>query len=134
MSKNLIVLLLSMTLIAACREKPKKETQEDAATTGADAGTDPAMGEPLTGRQFCYVSRTTTPEEFGNTYNYQFIRFEVGENGNATGTMIYAPYGTDGSRGSITGVYREGEKLLQSTTTYLAEGELYEEQRDYQIG
>ncbi len=134
MLKNLIPLLLSLLLLAACKENPRAEAQGEAAATGADAGNDPAPGEPLTSRQYCYVSRTATPEALGDSYNYQFVRFEVGENGNATGSMIYAPYGTDGSRGSITGVYREGEQLLQSTTTYLAEGELYEEQRDYRIG
>lgn len=134
MFKNVTTLILCLVLMAACKENPKKEASQEAAATESDAVAEPVMGESLGRRQYCYVSRTPTPDEFGDTYNYQFIRFEVGENGNATGIMIYAPYGKDGSRGSISGVYREAEQLLQSTTTYLAEGELYEEQRDYKIG
>lgn len=134
MFKSAIPLLLSLTLLGACRENPNKEVREEAADPGSDTGTAPAMGETRTVRQYCYVSRTPTPEAFGDTYNYQFIRFEVGENGDAVGTVLYAPYGTDGTRGSISGVYREGEQILQSTTTYLAEGALYEEPRDYKIG
>ena len=126
-------ILLMLFLITSCRESPRKGDNIEASTT-ASPESDSYSGETQTSWDYCYASRTSTPEEFGDTYNYQFVRLQVDSEGNATGMMINAPYGTDGSRGSISGVYRHEDGRLQSTTSYLAEGELYEEQRDYQLG
>jgi len=123
-----------LTLLAACKENPKKEPIPD--ETPVQEVVPKAMA-PMEGtettRYFCFASRTETPEEFGDTYNYQFTRLHLSEDGKVTGMMLHAPYGTDGSRGSISGIYRKDQALIQTTTTYLAEGELYEEQRDYQL-
>ena len=128
-----------LALFSACKQDPKKETGTDAAPPEAisedvtpEGGTE--MGEAETTNHYCFASRTPTPEAFGDTYNYQFTRLQIGEDGHVTGTLINAPYGTDGSRGSITGVFLEDKGLVRTTTTFLAEGELYEEQRDYKIG
>ena len=128
-----------LALFSACKEDRKKETGTDAASPEAtseevtpEGGAD--MGEVETTRHYCFASKTQTPEAFGDTYNYEFTRLQIGEDGNVTGTLINAPYGTDGSRGSITGVFLEDKGLVRTTTTFLAEGELYEEQRDYKIG
>lgn len=128
-----------VVLLAACKQNPKQEPGTDPTpvqSVVAEVGTDvpSEMGTVETTRHFCYASRTETPQEFGDTYNYQFMRLQMDEGGKVTGWMINAPYGTDGSRGSLRGVYREDQALVQTTTTYLAEGELYEEQRDYRIG
>jgi hypothetical protein len=139
MLKKVFPIFMVLGLLAACKQDPKKETGPDTApaeaaseevTPGGEA--DKAEGETIS--SYCFASRTPTPEEFGDTYNYLFTRLQIGEDGNVTGTLINAPYGTDGSRGSLTGVYREDQALIQSTTTFLAEGELYEEQRNYKIG
>ena len=138
MLHRLLPVFLVLTLLVACKENPKKEngTDENTKDAKAEEVTSKAqapMGEVETSRHFCFASKTATPEEFGDTYNYQFTRLHIGDDGKVTGMMLNAPYGTDGSRGSITGVYREDQALVQTTTTYLAEGELYEEQRDYKI-
>lgn len=127
------VILLLILMLISCRESPRKGDNIEASTPPSTEA-DSYSGETQTSWDYCYASRTPTPEEFGDTYNYQFVRLHVDSEGNATGMMINAPYGTDGSRGSISGVYRHEDERLQSTTSYLAEGELYEEQRDYQLG
>lgn len=136
--KSLLFLIL-LGLMTSCKQDPKANTEagvlpgdSTAITTSPEGVSYP--GESETSRNYCFASRTPTPEAFGDTYNYEFIRFHIGEDGNVTGTLINAPYGTDGSRGSLTGVYRKDGDLVQTTTTYLAEGTLYEEQRDYLIG
>ena len=139
MLRNSLLIVTLLALAVSCRQSPKKEVETEASPAETPAQTTPGedasySGETSTTRHFCFASKTPTPEEFGETYNYHFIRVEAWEDGRATGSTINAPYGTDGSRGSISGIYREGESLLQSTTTYLAEGEVIEEQRDYKIG
>jgi hypothetical protein len=135
MLQRALPVFLALTLSVACKQNQKNDPAP-AETTTEEAGSvvQPAMGEVETSRHYCFASKTPTPEEFGDTYNYQFTRLHITEDGDVTGSMINAPYGTDGSRGSLTGVYREDQGLVQTTTTYLAEGELYEEQRDYKIG
>ena len=127
--------LAVLTLLVACQENPKKETPPAEASTEEVVTQASAATEKVdsTGH-YCFASKTATPEELGDTYNYQFTRLQIGEGGKVTGWMINAPYGTDGSRGSISGVYRKDQAVIQTMTTYLAEGELYEEQRDYKIG
>jgi hypothetical protein len=138
MLQRVLFFFLVLALFAACQQDPKKKTGTDAATPEASAIDEMQEGEPDMGeeepiRHYCFASRAPTPEEFGNTYNYQFTRLQIGPDGNVTGTIINAPYGTDGSRGSLTGIFQEDRSLLQTTTTFLAEGELYQEQRDYKI-
>ena len=139
MLHRFLPILLGLALLVACKQDPKKETgsdqtPEETTSEGSTSQGQAPMGKVEATPDFCFASKTPTPEEFGDTYNYQFMRLYIDESGNVTGSMINAPYGTDGSRGSISGVYREDQALVQTTTTYLAEGELYEEQRDYRIG
>ncbi|MDX1331507.1 MAG: hypothetical protein R3252_00640 [Robiginitalea sp.] len=139
MLPRVLTIFLALTLLGACKQETKKEAGTEALPEGSavEEATPEAqnpMAEVVTTKDFCFASRTPTPEEFGESYNYQFTRLHIDDNGKVTGTLINAPYGTDGSRGAITGVYREDQALVQTTTTYLAEGQLYEEQRDYKIG
>jgi hypothetical protein len=139
MLQRVLPVFLALALMAACKQDPKKEadsdgTPQETTTEEASPQAQASTGEVETTRHFCFASKTPTPEELGDTYNYQFTQLHIAEDGRVTGSMINAPYGTDGSRGSISGVYREDQALVQTTTTYLAEGELYEEQRDYKIG
>ena len=128
--------LLALILFASCGEKAK--TEPDRSTAPLQLSDAPpsggSSGATQTSWDYCFASRTPAPADFGEVYNYTFTRLHFGKDGKVTGTVINAPYGTDGSRGSLTGVYREEGKLVQTTTTFLAEGELYEEQRDYRIG
>ena len=135
MIQRVLPVIMVLTLVVACKQNPKNDSPP-AETTAEEpaAEAQASIGEPEPSRHYCFASKTPTPEEFGDTFNYQFTRLHIDKGGKVTGTMLNAPYGTDGSRGSITGVYREDQALVQTTTTYLAEGELYEEQRDYKIG
>ena len=123
-----------LLLLVSCKENTKKEAVTGVPVPEAAPETKTYSGETQTSWDYCFASRIATPEEFGQTYSYQFVRLGVEMDGNVTGTMISAPYGTDGSRGSISGVYLENGKRVESTTTYLAEGELFAEERNYQIG
>ena len=121
------------SLLVSCKEKPKNDSETEDPPIEVTIQADGDLAEEETLRHYCFASRTATPAEMGETYNYQFTRLRIEEDGKVTGTLINAPYGTDGSRGSLSGVYREEEDLVKTTTTYLAEGEIYEEQRDYRI-
>jgi hypothetical protein len=137
--RRALLFFILLALFSSCKKDPKKEAGETTAASEATAKEITPEGEAdmvdtETTSLYCFASRTPTPDEFGNTYNYQFMRLQIGPGGDVTGTVINAPYGTDGSRGSLTGVFREDRSLLQTTTTFLAEGELYQEQRDYKIG
>ena len=91
-------------------------------------------GEMVDSQEFCFVSKSAVTIADSEGFNYSFLRFTVADGDSAEGTFMSSPYGTDGSRGSFKGIFREDENLLQTTTTHLAEGERYEETRDYSIG
>lgn len=133
MPQKSLTFITLLALLIACKEMPKNDSETEEQPIEVTIQADAGPGEATTFPNYCFASRTATPAALGETYNYQFIRLRIGEDGKVTGTLINAPYGTDGSRGSISGVYREGEKLVQSTTTYLAEGEIYAEQRGFKI-
>ena len=138
MLKSVLPVLMVLLLLTACKGNQNKETGSDAtpqkaAAEGVASKTQAGVREMENPPHLCFASKTPTPEAFGDTYNYQFTRLHLSEDGKVTGMMLHAPYGTDGSRGSISGIYRKDQALIQTTTTYLAEGELYEEQRDYQL-
>ena len=137
MFQKCILFVLISILIGSCREKPR-ENGEAAPSSQAEVRTEQQdsqgySGETNTSWNYCFVSRTAAPKDFGDAFNYSFLQFHVEEDGQVTGTMVNAPYGTDGSRGSFKGIYQEEGKRIQTTLTYLAEGELYEEQRTYEI-
>ena len=139
MLPRFLALIMVLASLSACKQDPKKGSEKgvsppEVTTEQVTPEGEAEMEVVETTRHYCFASRTPTPEEFGDTYNYQFARLQIEEDGKVTGTLINAPYGTDGSRGSITGVFREDKSLVQTTTTYLAEGELYQEQREYKLG
>lgn len=135
MTERRIITFLFMIALIGCKGDPK--TKAPAETQGAEISSPPEEtigGEVTGGRDFCYVRKSAAPSTMGEAYNYDFIRFRLNDGDKVEGTFLSSPYGTDGSRGSISGIYQEDQKRFQTTTTYLAEGEYYEEQRDYEIG
>ena len=134
MTANGILIFLTLVLIG-CKGDPK--TSESGETSGTEITspvTETYKGEVADSREFCFVSKSGVTIAETEGFNYGFLRFTVTDGDSAEGTFLSSPYGTDGSRGSFTGIYREEQNLLQTTTTYLAEGERYEEQRNYTIG
>ncbi len=131
------VTFIFWVLVAAvgCKGDPKTtESKETPEAEMAKPVTEIYKGEMADSRQFCFLSKSAVSMAESEGFNYSFMRFTVTDGDSAEGTFLSSPYGTDGSRGSFKGIYREDQNLLQTTTTYLAEGERYEEQRDYTLG
>jgi len=139
---RLSLTLLALAVLIGCKGEPKTtettETPEVKMEVPAGETANPQAevynGEKIDSREFCFVSKSAVTIADSQGFNYSFLRFTVTDGDSAEGTYLSSPYGTDGSRGSFKGIYREDENLLQTTTTYLAEGERYEDQRDYTLG
>jgi hypothetical protein len=142
MQARLSLILLALGALIGCKGDPKTtesaETPEVKSEVQAEKIANPNAevykGERVDSREFCFVSKSAVTIADSKGFNYYFLRFTVTDGDSAEGTFLSSPYGTDGSRGSFKGIYREDKNLLQTTTTYLAEGERYEEQRDYTLG
>lgn len=142
MSARISLTLLGLAALTGCKGDPK--TTESAQTPNvkmevpaeetANPQAEVYKGEMVDSREFCFVSKSAITIADSEGFNYNFLRFTVTDGDSAEGTFVSSPYGTDGSRGSFKGIYREDKNRLQTTITYLAEGERYEEQRDYTIG
>jgi len=92
-------------------------------------------GKP-SGRQlggtYCFAAKTPAHNKKG-AYNYHFVRLMLSLDHGVRGYFHSSPYGTDGSRGSIRGVYNETEGKLIAEEQKLAEGELYVGQVNYHL-
>lgn len=134
--------LLALVAFLGCKGDPKTTNSAQTSDSKMDGQAEEVAnpqaeahkGERVDSREFCFVSKSAVTIADSKGFNYSFLRFTVTDGDSAEGTFLSSPYGTDGSRGSFKGIYREDEKLLQTTTTYIAEGERYEEQRDYTLG
>jgi hypothetical protein len=98
------------------------------ATTGVQQ--DQAPLSLSTGSYF-YASQTPSALSDG-AYNYHFVRFELKDSSRFSGVFYHSPYGTDGSKGSFTGVLQAPPQLIVSKTS-LAEGERYTETQTYTL-
>ncbi len=123
-----------LIFIFGCKEEPKPNASGDQGAEIAIPEDKTDVGEVSEVREFCFVQKSPARNATGQGFNYEFIHFTVTKGDKARGTFLSSPYGTDGARGSLSGIYRGDQNLLQTTTTFLAEGEYYEEQRDYKIG
>jgi hypothetical protein len=91
----------------------------------------------LTGGQnakdLCFASVTEASNGALAGNNYHFIRLIPDNEGMVEGTFYHAPFGTDGSRGSLTGSYDEGTGTVSAQATLYAEGNRYTEDRNYMV-
>ncbi len=98
------------------------------------SGENPAEGaapEASSSEDLCFASVSDTPDGAPQGKNYHFVRFFPANGDQVEGVFYHAPFGTDGSKGSLQGNYDRQTGEISAQATLLAEGDRYGQDRAY---
>jgi len=129
MLKKVFLLIIPVLLGTACSNTGGDSQESAVMTEAAPAATNEVEGT----RELCYASRSTAATSLpGEHFNYEFVRLTI-DGEEVRGAMRHYPYGTDGMEASLTGVFRESSKEVNTQADMLAEGELYQQSRSFKL-
>lgn len=97
------------------------------------SNTQDALSEKQPFDKLCFASTTKAMNSNEDKYNFHFYQFEIKKDDRIEGFFISSPYGIDGSNGHFSGKLDRKNNLIIGNETYLAEGELYNENKQYNI-
>ena len=104
-----------MALLSSCRNTEQKATEFDKNV---------AFEPSYTAGDYFFGTLDASPLE-ADKYNAQLVKIHIDSSNNVSGQFYYQPYGSDGSRGSLSGKLDRESMTLLVKRTALAEGERY---------
>ena len=127
-----IVLAFSVLSILGCKENSKNASEEIDMEKEANESTENTT-EQLSfseGDVLCFAEKNESAATKGN-FNFEFIQLKIEGSNRVSGVFYSSPYGIDGSRGNLKGIWDDEKKRFDLTATFYAEGEEFEDQRTY---
>ncbi len=116
--------------VFGCKESPNTPPSNDQANNLIDP---PETEAIFYGPGAYYFGQLQNSALEGGKYNAELVRFEVDSMDYVRGSFYFQPFGSDGMRGSFSGVIDRETQQLMCKRLFYAEGERYKEAIAYPL-
>jgi len=125
-----LTVLLCCLVIYSCKESPNTPLSDDQVNNLIDQ---PETEAVFYGPGDYYFGQLQNSAQEGGKYNTELVRFEIDSMDRVRGSFYFQPFGSDGMRGSFSGIIDRETQQLMCKRLFYAEGERYKEAIAYPL-